>query len=235
MGPLVNLLSGKLRQSIGPGTDRMSLQEFLGTYGTRMAFPPCANEYAGKYVVLLGDARCVWDDLERFGCAERSNQGKVWKSGWHFFTVNKVVETFPGDIEHAYSNEPNTLLRFIEARRVEYRREFNMPQNTHSITPGCKYVWPWGGHGTSGLGACLTAVGLGYTRIVLCGMPLDNSGHNGEPHWRRGQFQSSEAAGSVTEDINGHWKTARDLGFDGKVRSMSGRTKDWLGDGAEWA
>ena len=148
-------------------------------------------------------------------------------------TVNKMVETFPGEIEHCYSNEPQTLLRFINARRTEYVREFNAPQQTHSITPGCKWTWPFGGHATSGLGAALVAVGLGYDRIVLCGMPLDDGPHNGEPPWRKCQF-TNEAAGNVNTGINGHWKQAIRIAFQGKVKSMSGRTKDWLGDAQPW-
>jgi hypothetical protein len=150
-------------------------------------------------------------------------------------TVNKLLETFPGDIEHCYSNEPNTLLTFLASRRTEYKREFNAPQNSHSISRGTKYVWPFGGHGTSGLGAVLVCIGLGYERIVVCGMPLDNSHHNGEPAWRKCHFESSEAAGSVGDGVNHHWKVARDLAFQGKVRAMSGRTRDWLGDALPWA
>lgn len=197
--------------------------------------PAIAGQYEGKSVVVCGDAACVWDDLDRFGCRNiGGGRGSVWKSGWHFMTVNKLVETFPGDVEHCYSNEPQTLLTFIPARRTEYRREFAAPQHTHSISPGAKWTWPFGGHGTSGLGSVLVCIGLGYQRVVLCGMPLDNSGHNGEPPWRKCAFESSEAAGNVNTGVNSHWKQARDIAFEGRVRSMSGRTKDWLGDAREW-
>lgn len=195
--------------------------------------PTVAGTYKGKGLIICADAACVWDDLERFGCAQRSNKGSVWKSGWNFMTVNKMVETFPGDIEHCYSNEPQTLLRFCASRRTEYTREFNAPQNSHSITPGCKWTWPFGGHATSGLGATLVGVGLGYDRVVLCGMPLDDGHHNGEPHWRKTQF-TNEAADNVAIGINQYWKQARKLAFEDKVRSMSGRTKDWLGDAQPW-
>lgn len=201
---------------------------FLRQYGTGPAMPKIASTYKGG-VVVCGDARCIWDDLERFGCADKSMRGKVWKSGWHFMLVNKVVETFPGDAEHAFSNEPNTLMRFMQARRCEYVREFNVPQQTHSISPGCKWTWPWGGHGTSGLGAVLTALALGYDQVVLAGMPLDDGPHNGEPPWRRSAFASSEAAGPAGGGMDSHWKTAKQLAFEGKVKSMSGRTRDWLG------
>lgn len=218
---------------------RMGIKEFLGDYGTQAKFPEISGTYSGN-VVICADAQCVWDDLERFGCKSTINRGRVFKLGWQFMTVNKMVETLPGDIEHCYSNEPNTLLRFIAARRTEYKREFSPVKNSHSITKGVMWEWPFGGHGTSGLGSCLVAVALGYQRIVLCGMPLDDGPHNGEPPWRKTNFNSSEAAGPEIKDssITGedsHWKKARQVAFEGKVKSMSGRTKDWLGDALPWA
>jgi len=213
---------------------RMGIKEFLGDYGTAATFPTIAGTYSGG-IVICADAHCVWDDLERFGCKSTINRGRVFKVGWHFMTVNKMVETFPGDIEHCYSNEPHLLQKFIDARRQEYKREFSEVKNSHSITKGAKWEWPFGGHGSSGLGAALVAIALGYDKIVLCGMPLDASAHNGEPTWRKCHFESSECAGDVVTGEDGHWKTARKIAFEGKVKSMSGRTMEWLGDAISWA
>ena len=141
--------------------------------------------------------------------------------------VNKLGETFPGPILHWYSNEAKLLVKFIEARRAEYRSEFNTQYETHSNHRGAKWHWPLGGHGTSGLGAVLVGILLGYDRIVLCGMPLDNGPHNGEPHWRKSNFHR-EVADQVNGAMPGHWKRAKDHAFK-EVRSMSGRTRDWLG------
>lgn len=214
----------------------MALDELLANYGGRaFPFPEIAGQYKGKNLVVGADAACIWDDLERFGARDDSGpRGRVRKDGWDFLTVNKLVETFPGTVEHGYSNEPKILDRFIAARRQEYTREFGPPKNTHSCNRGARWHWPWGGHGTSGLGAVLVGLGLGYERVVLCGLPLDDGPHNGEPHWRRTAFQSSEAAGSAGGDKDRHWKRAMEAAFDGKVRSMSGRTKHWLGDATAW-
>lgn len=213
----------------------MALKEFLGEYGTTAKFPEIAGRYIGKGLVIVGDANCVWNDLEAFGCRCNVGRGRVEKSGWDFLTINKAVETFPGNIEHCYSNEPSLLIKFIAARRSEYTKEFDAPRNFHSISQGAEWVWPFGGHGTSGLGAALVGVGLGYDKVVICGMPLDDGPHNGEPHWRKCAFATAEAAGNVNTGMNSHWKKAIDYAFDGKVRSMSGRTKAWLGDVREWS
>lgn len=188
--------------------------------------PDLAHKYAGKRLVIVGDAMNVWQDLEAFGCAVRHRRGSVAKEGYDFMTVNKIVETFPGDIEHAYSNEAILLERFIAARRAEYVKEFDGPKYTHSCNSGTTaYLWPWGGWGTSGLGACFAGICLGYEEVVLCGVPLDDGPHNGEPPWRKGNF-TREVASTATGGMNHHWRNAK---ATGKLFSMSGRTREWLG------
>ena len=200
-------------------------------YGWIGPWPKIAGSYKGKGLVICGDAIGVWDDLERLGCRKdggNAGRGSV-ASDFHFMTINKLVETFPGDIEHCYSNEMHLLEKFIAARRNEYRKEFEGPKHAHSISEGAKNRWPFGGHGTSGLGACLVGLGLGYDKIVLCGVPLDNGPHNGEPSWRRCTF-TREASSTADNGPNNHWRRARDLIFRGRVKSMSGRTREWLGE-----
>jgi hypothetical protein len=198
----------------------MGLPEFLGRYGTSVQnLPSIAGEYRGNAVVC-GDAGCIWDDLEHFGCRWGNS---VYKPGWQFITVNRLIEVFPGTVEHAYSNVSRVINRHVADRRDEYAAEFGPPKHTHSRTVGTDWVWPWHGGGTSGFGAVLTALALGYDRIVLAGMPLTNMHHNGEPPWRRTRFTTE------VEDKDHHWVHAIELVFEGRVRSLSGRTKEWLG------
>jgi len=68
---------------------------------------------------------------------------------------------------------------------------------------------------------------LGYEEIILCGIPLDDAGHDGEPPWRRTNF-TREVAGQINNPENRFWKEARLKVFEGRVRSMSGRTREWL-------
>ncbi len=57
----------------------------------------------------------------------------------------------------------------------------------------------------------------------LAGMPLDNGPHNGEPPWRMTRFTTEVA------DQDEHWQRAINFAFEGRVKSLSGRTRDWLG------
>ncbi len=198
----------------------MGLPEFLERYGTSVKdLPSIAGSYHGN-VIVCGDAGCIWDDLERFGC--RCGNA-VQKHDWSFLTVNRLVEVFPGKVEHAYSNVAKVINRHVADRRDEYAAEFGPPRYTHSRTMGTDWVWPWHGGGTSGFGAVLTALALGYDRIVLAGIPLTNMHHNGEPPWRRTRFTTE------VEDNDMHWLGGIATAFEGRVRSLSGRTKEWLG------
>lgn len=211
-------------------TNKKGLERYLHETGRERGLPDIAGTYKGA-LIICADAACVWDDLERLGCARtggNANRGRVAGPG-DFMTVNRLVQVFPGNLEHAYSNEGHLLQKFIDARRNEYRREFEGPKHTHAINQHAKYRWPWGGWATSGLGAALTGVALGYDNIVLCGMPLDNGPHNGEPPWRKCNFKT-EASDTVKGGMNKHWKNAMEMAFEGKVTSMSGRTRDWLGE-----
>lgn len=213
----------------------MGLKDWTAEYGGfGFPLPEIAGSCKGRKLIIVADASCVWLDLELFGAREDRGRGKVFKEGWDILTVNKIVETFPGEVEHAYSNQARVLTSAFAARRDEYKTEFKFEPHTHSCNPGAKWHWPWSGHGTSGLGACFVGLGLGYDRIVLCGMPLEDGPHNGEPHWRKTGFASSEAAGSPKDERDAHWRRAIELGFEGKVRSMSGRTMTWLGDARSW-
>lgn len=224
-----------------PSEAENPLIPYLRELGADMnPLPPIAGTYTGFGLIVCGDAACLWDDLERFGAASSMGRGCVHKDGFHIMTVNRAVETMPANIEHIYSNEPDLLMRFVAARRYEYCKEFEGPRHSHSHRRGASHKWPLGGHGTSGLGASLVGVGLGYDPIVLCGLPLDNGPHNGEPPWRRCNFER-EAADNVDTHINQYWERARRLAFQNRVRSMSGRTREWLGEpegvkkGSAWA
>ncbi len=183
--------------------------------------PDIAGHFKGG-LAICGDGSCVWSDLEALGCRVDEGKGSVAKDGFHFMAVNKIGETFPGNLTHWFSNSPSHLLRFAAARRDEYVKEFRVPEHTHACQAGAMWHWPWSGHGTSALGAALSGVALGYDEIVLCGIPLDDGPHNGEPPWRTTRF---------TTEVKGpdkHWQRAIDLVLKGKVTSMSGRTREWL-------
>lgn len=165
---------------------------------------PEVDTYAGR-IVVLGSARCVWEDYSA-ACAG---------NGFDVMCVNDVVMHFPGVVQHAYSNSAKLLALWVAARRDQLVNRYGEVQRLHSLRE-----WPWPGHGTSALGAVYTALALGYEEVILCGVPLDGSGHYFDPPW----VESNHDRENIV-----HWETARDKVFEGRVRSMSGRTKEVLG------
>lgn len=178
-------------------------------------------------LLLLGGAACVWDDIERLG---RAKVGRNHVINWpgHIMTVNMAL-LFVEQPQHAYSNDGKWLKRLVAARRPEWGKRWPGKIRLHSIqtADGVEH-WNFSGPGSSGLNAARVAVKLGYEEIILCGIPLDDSPHIGEPHWQHCNF-TREVAGTAGNDENRFWAQARKNEFEGRVKSMSGRTREWLG------
>lgn len=205
---------------------RLAIKKYCDLVGIDCHLPGIAGAYQGKKLIICGDAYNIWIDLENFGCKSTKGRGGVYKDGWDMMTLNKLVQVFPGNIEHTYSNHIECLKTALASRREEYRKDFIEPRNSHSCFAGMQWKWPWSGHGTSALGACLAALAMGYSEIMLAGIPMDDKHHNGEPDWRRCVFETKDRV-SENERIKAHWDKAMKV-FDGKVRSLSGRTREWL-------
>lgn len=189
------------------------------------SMPKIANTYNGT-LVICSSGRCVWDDLEKFGW----RPDWKYKPSWDQFDVmciNDMIMHFPGRITHVYSNDHKMIPNWVHARRPRYTKEFqeNLKIHTWRMVHSSYHGWPWPGHGTSSLNAVYTGLGLGYSDIVLCGIPLDDSGHYFDPPWVETNFtrQCPERDGEPK-----YWGNAAKRVFEGKVRSMSGRTKELI-------
>lgn len=178
-------------------------------------------------LLILGGAACVWDDVERLGAA-KPGRSNVVKFDGDIMCVNMAglfVETF----QHWYSNDGKWLLRLHAARRPEWAKMYPGPIRLHSCMPcGGVEHWDWNAQGSSGLNAVKVGLALGYGEIILCGIPLDDGPHVGDPPWKACNF-TREVAAQVDSDENRFWKSARLTEFGGRVKSMSGRTREWLG------
>lgn len=157
-------------------------------------------------VVVAASGRCVWEDLARVG-------------GEHdTMAVNDAIAYYPTALTHAYS-EHTELLPFWLARC----KSKPLVHTATELLPHETYTkWPWPRHGSSSLGAVYTALALGYEEVILCGVPLDNSGHFYDPPWTPTNF--------LKEVPNmQYWSNAARNIFQGRVTSMSGRTRELLG------
>ena len=206
------------------------VQRFHKWHGTKplTTSPPAQGTCAGRSIVIAAGARCVWDDLLLFGVDPF--QGK---EGWDIMTVNDIVCYLPCEIAHHYSNANRLITHHLGVRRLRMPKGPEFTGQTHTCRTGAQNNWPWPGHGTSSLGATYAALAMGYERIVLCGVPLDNSGHFFDPPNGRYTFSRFEQeVGDVYGGVQ-YWTAVSPL-FEDKVRSMSGRTKELLGAPDGW-
>jgi hypothetical protein len=180
-------------------------------------------------LVICGGGRTVWDDLGRIPDWDNCSS----------MAINDAIMYYPERLDHAYSNDcvvnginDRMLLKWYAARRPENKQKDTGTQ-LHSCfgegVPGVRH-WDIKGHGTSGLNAVYVGLGLGYEKIILCGIPLDNDGHFFDPPWKSTNFLREVASKRPGPDQVRFWTHARDTVFGGKVFSMSGRTRDLLGE-----
>jgi len=111
--------------------------------------------------------------------------------------VNDMIVHYPYPIVHAHSINRQMLQAWTETRR---------PKNKNLK----KHCFRWPGVKSSGLNAVYCGLDLGYSEIVVCGVPLDNSGHYFDPPWLQTAFDRN--AGHLSG-----------CSFDENVYFMSGR------------
>jgi len=96
--------------------------------------------------------------------------------------------------------------------------------------PHVTHVWGGNNHGTSTLFAVRVGLALGYDEIVLCGTPLDNTGRFYDAPGANGGGLGKTAGGSDTELLDlSEWERYAKQVFNGRVKSMSGKTRQLLG------
>ena len=164
--------------------------------------------------MIVGSGHTVWGDLIELQCPENQD----------IMCVNDIVMHYPGRVKHFYSNDHEFIPKWLAARRAQLHKQFGAVDFVHTCNQGARYNWPWPGHGTSSLGAVYTGLALGYDEIVLCGIPLDDGGHYFSP--AKTNFLNEVP---VKNGVMKYWQTAKDKVFEGRVTSMSGRTRDLLG------
>jgi hypothetical protein len=173
--------------------------------------------------ICLGSAACMAEDL-----AAAAALGIVPGEGWLMIAVNQAAKDWPGQLDHWVSMHLNLVPRWAAEREAAGRSPAGWYWSAErrdlppSLADKTSLVKNYGG--SSGMLATTVALHLGAERVVLCGIPIDyKQGHMGDPRpWR-------DAA-----HYFGHW-VDRAREFGGRVKSMSGNTKKWLGEPTlEW-
>lgn len=137
-----------------------------------------------------------------------------------FFGLEYLIKTGKVSVRHWVSLHPEYFSGF---------KKLHAPRTTtHSVRigEGVDCVWLDFAQlgGSSGLLAVKIALELGYTKIALCGTPVDSTG----------RFYDHPAGGGELDDpaVKLAWENAKQS-FGDKVKSYSGFTKEILGEPTE--
>jgi hypothetical protein len=191
-----------------------------------------AHELEGKYkgqLIITGSSECLWSDyLKAIDLTEKEDLMCVNLSAicFHHRRINHLVTLHHGTMKNFYAAAMIQRTEREEYPRQRRKAVINKKFKkilTHSISGNSKVdlVWDIGNPGgTSGLFATQIALALGYEKIILCGIPINNT--------RR--FYDSPNHKFKYEGISQQepWQIANKK-FDNRVRSMSGKTAELLG------
>lgn len=186
----------------------LQIWQRLGGGGTP---PPKLGRYSGP-ALLIGGGRCVWDDLAQV----------VGMAGTRA-CVNDIVQHYAGRVDHLITLHPEYVPGWLAYRLGHCLGEGHRPRvHSQKSAPGVDDVWPGAiVGGTSGLAGAYVLLMLGFDPIVLAGIPMDGTGHYFDPPYR-GTPELVEDHVTIT------WQQGIDI-MAGRVTSLSGNTRKWLG------
>lgn len=218
-------LPGLFQQAQGQLRARGMLVATVGLQSRLQCFPKLRAGSALHWLtaprtaLVLGSARCMWDDVER-ALDLTEFDGVVAAKG--------VGEVWPGHLDAWVTLHPEKIRKSIDARsRAGYPRclrVFAHKTDAHSrryVTDPVPYKFDsQNNSGSSGLFAVKVALEhLGFDRVVLCGMPLDRS------QGRLDGLDLWHGSNTFEKGFRESFPLIKD-----RVRSMSGVTKQLLGE-----
>jgi len=178
--------------------------------------PAYLDRFKGN-LIIIGGARCVWDDWQRL--ADSGFSGSV-------MAVNDVGCFFDKPLNHWVSMHSNFLCHWVSLRKGHSMMGHECLTHTREPFPSIRVAWDINPYGwTSGMFAVQVAIALGYERIVLCGLPQDGTGRFFDPPWMPGGEHNDANSKKAFRNIVEQTPEMKRC-----VRSMSGWTKELFGD-----
>lgn len=165
-------------------------------------------------LIICGSGTCVWDDLYQVISPDK------YETPYDIMAVNDVGMHIPHKLKHWYSNDIDMLPHWRAARRPRFGLNETKYESIelHSCYGDGKSIkaWDFHGGGTSSLGALWVSKQLGYTKVYLCGVPMDCSGH----YFNRERTNYANSRELRTWESNRQWFP--------EVIAMSGNIKEML-------
>jgi len=178
--------------------------------------PEIAGQKSGD-LLIMGIAACLWDDLARYDHLHIGDR----------LAVNEAMIHYPDRLDHGVSLHADQMYGLAFKQYYHGARKGWPVIQTHAHIPNhaVTHVWPLTRDGgTTGLFATFVGLLMGYDRIILAGSPIDDS----PTFYCSYPYHPDLSYGR--QAIHDEWQRAIQGCFGGKVKSLSGNTKLWLGE-----
>ena len=175
--------------------------------------PSCFNKHSGC-VKIIGGGRLMWEDLQK---AEKFEADTI--------SVNCAGFVLPFPVTHLFSWHHKQISAIKDFRRAEW---VDCKAQVHSVKSynNIDHVWKFNGSkSASGMSAVDLAWLLGYRKIILIGIPMDNSGYF---------YKASDMVNQNFFDKDRTREVGELKGMYGDaLKSMSGNTRACFGEPTE--
>jgi hypothetical protein len=174
---------------------------------------PVFDHVINRICCVVGDGGSAVEDLLVF---------RAYNVPAEYVAVNlagRLLEHLGIRVDHWATLEPQFFA--AESRRLGDALAKHTGEDL--VETGFDFYWskrPPGWDGTGGLFAAKIALAMGFERIVLCGIPMDDSGH-----W----YSKNDDTRGLEIFIQPWVDFATRLDVINRVRSLSGRTRQLLG------
>lgn len=188
--------------------------------GMQDPLPAIAGK-CGGHLVIIGSGQCTWEDTAR--------AFKLFENAGVKPNIMAINVAFLG-LEWLFRNDKIDINHFVSLHK-EYLtlRDIYVKGRckTHCTSSGpfVDYVWQYHGGGSSGLFALKVGLLLGYSKIVICGIPVDDTPRFYDPPW------VGIRSGIWDRAVLLEWDSMRHLAS--KIKSMSGNSKKVFGEPTE--
>ena len=192
------------------------MKQVLDYVNPKGPLPDVAGTKSGD-LLIMGIAACLWDDLSRYDHLHTGDR----------MAVNEAMIHYPERLDHGVSLHADQMygLAFKQFFHGAHKGWPVIQTHAHIPNHAVKYVWPLTRDGgTTGLFAVLVALLMGYDRIILAGSPVDDS----PAFYHPAPYPKDLSYGR--QIIRDEWQRAIDGCFGGRVKSLSGWTREQLGE-----
>lgn len=187
--------------------------EFRGIKGGGNEPPSYLDKYRGNLIVL-GGGRCVWDDWQKLKAQNYSGS---------LMAVNDIGQWLD-NIEHWVSLHPANFRHWIGLKRLHGAHSHDCLTHTNEPSEGIRVSWELRPAAEfSGFFAIQVGLLLGYEQIVVCGVPMDGTGHFFGAPWETGEHNDPNVKKSFRNNAqNCPEMMTRTRGVSGYVKELFG-------------